>query len=218
MSRQPGDYDAAYYAAREGWLDRRIEAAALLRAANVGPGDTVLEVGCGGGTLLSQLDRRGARPVGVEVNATAARLARERVPAAAVVVIGTHIDLPFADGSFDAVVSQHVLEHLDRPVERLRAWSRLLTPGGRLALVTPNRRYPDHAHFFDPDHRHLWTADEALAACAAVGLREARAWTLFPYLGRGRVARALSTRLGSAFWRLPAAGIQGRTLLAVATL
>jgi SAM-dependent methyltransferase len=49
--------------------------------------------------------------------------------------------LPFADDSFDVVVSCHVLEHLADPRRYLREMKRVLDPRGRLWLITPNRLF-----------------------------------------------------------------------------
>lgn len=43
----------------------------------------------------------------------------------------------FADASFDRVIATHVLEHIVNPHEVLRAWTRLIKPGGTLSLVLP---------------------------------------------------------------------------------
>lgn len=44
-----------------------------------------------------------------------------------------------ADGTFDFVVSEHVLEHLGNPLKALREWGRVLKPGGKLFLFLPHR-------------------------------------------------------------------------------
>jgi SAM-dependent methyltransferase len=52
-------------------------------------------------------------------------------------------ELPFEDGSFDAVVGNFVILHLGRPEEATADFVRVLRPGGRLALTTWDR--PEHA-------------------------------------------------------------------------
>jgi SAM-dependent methyltransferase len=47
--------------------------------------------------------------------------------------------LPWPDVHFDAVVADSVLEHLDDPAPALREWARVLRPGGRLLVWSPNR-------------------------------------------------------------------------------
>lgn len=46
--------------------------------------------------------------------------------------------LPFADESFDFVVLQEVIEHLENPAHVVREFNRVLKPGGRWILTTPN--------------------------------------------------------------------------------
>jgi 2-polyprenyl-3-methyl-5-hydroxy-6-metoxy-1,4-benzoquinol methylase len=211
-------YDASYYTARDRWLDRRKEAEVLLRTIRLDSRSRLLDVGCGGGLLLSLASRTGARTIGVEVNIEALRIARTKAPGAALVAVGQKIGLPFRDGTFDAVVSQHVLEHLDHPVDHLREWRRMVGQHGAIVLATPNAWYPDPAHFFDTDHRHVWNVRELGAAFQAAGFVEASTWSLFPFLGKNRFAKALSVRLGSKMDRLTGYKGRGRTLIGYASL
>ena len=59
--------------------------------------------------------------------------------------------LPFPDGSFSGVVLLDVLHHLERPIEFLKEASRVLKPGGRLAMIEPAmttlaRQFYHHVH------------------------------------------------------------------------
>ena len=49
--------------------------------------------------------------------------------------------LPFSPAGFDAVYAGEILEHLADPDAALAAWVRVLRPGGRLVVTTPNRRH-----------------------------------------------------------------------------
>lgn len=138
-----GDYDCGYAASgsRGRTLRRRAELAAALLGA--GPGD-VLDAGMGGGVLLEELDRRGWRVAGVDLAPSMVERARGRLPHARERLLeGSIEDLPFADGSFDAVVATGVLEYaahdLDRAVTEL---VRVLRPGGTLVASFPNYRAP----------------------------------------------------------------------------
>ena len=54
--------------------------------------------------------------------------------------------LPFADLSFDVVISNHVIEHTPDPCEHLREIYRILKPSGIVYLATPNRLWPREFH------------------------------------------------------------------------
>src|SRR5919202_4716421 len=72
---------------------------AILAALALGPGDRLLEIGCGGGLLLRDALATGAAAVGLDHSEEMVRLAAERAPAAEV-VLGRAEALPFADGAF----------------------------------------------------------------------------------------------------------------------
>jgi len=96
----------------------------------------VLDVGCGGGSFLAALQRRGIRVVGLDASPRAARVAwRENaVPS----VCAALERAPFPPESFGAITLFHVLEHCDSPQVLLEAAHRLLSPGGRLYVQVPN--------------------------------------------------------------------------------
>jgi SAM-dependent methyltransferase len=78
-----------------------------------------------------------ARAVGIDVDAAIVRhrVLRQRVAASGYA-------LPFVDASFDLVTANMVLEHLEAPVVALREVARVLAPGGRMLIHTPNRFHP----------------------------------------------------------------------------
>lgn len=128
-------------------------------------GEALLEVGYGGGGLLRRLARlRPARLVGVDVSAAVPR----RI-AGAELVRAEAAALPFADGSFDAVVSVSVLHFWSRLEPMLAELGRVLRAGGRLVLVfePPEalRRWAGHRYGF-----LLWSEADVVAAAAASGL------------------------------------------------
>ncbi|MCY1139462.1 methyltransferase domain-containing protein [Actinoplanes sp. Pm04-4] len=96
----------------------------------------VLEVGAGTGALWSRVEP----PAGLTlVDFSAAMCAGLRlVPGARVVRAGA-TELPFADGTFDGLIANHMLYHLDDPAAGLREFARVLRPGGRLAVSVNGR-------------------------------------------------------------------------------
>ncbi|MGW3359913.1 class I SAM-dependent methyltransferase [Streptomyces bungoensis] len=105
---------------------------ALLDAAGVGAGTRVLDVGTGTGTAALAAGERGAVVRAVDADPGMVAEARRRGVAAEVAVLPR---LPFADGAFDAVVGNFVLNHVGRPRTALAELRRVLRPGGRLALT-----------------------------------------------------------------------------------
>ena len=108
------------------------------------PGAHVLDVACGsGGPDLHVARTRGARVVGVDVNAhaieTASKAARREGLAslARFVQADAGLPLPFADASFDAVVCIDAINHLSDRLGVLRDWHRVLKPGGRIMFTDP---------------------------------------------------------------------------------
>ncbi len=106
---------------------------ALAGAGWPGP---VLDVGCGGGLFLRLLKDRGYRVAGLDRASEAAGLCwkQNAVPA----VCGSLEQAPVAPGSCAAVTMFHVLEHVPDPRAYLLAARKLLRPGGRLIVQTPN--------------------------------------------------------------------------------
>jgi SAM-dependent methyltransferase len=98
-------------------------------------GGRLLDAGCGAGEQLAMMRSAGWRVQGLDVDPAAVRAARSR---GFEVFEGDLRAAPFADRAFDAITMIHVVEHLVRPHEHVAAARRLLAPGGRLVIVTPN--------------------------------------------------------------------------------
>jgi sarcosine/dimethylglycine N-methyltransferase len=113
---------------------------ALARRAGITAASRVLDLGAGlGGPARFLAARRGCRVAAVELHAGraagAARLTRLVGLARRVAVVrGDAAALPFADGAFDACVSQEVLLHIADKARTLEECRRVLRPGGRLAF------------------------------------------------------------------------------------
>jgi SAM-dependent methyltransferase len=131
---------------------------------------TLLDVGCGHGTFLGAMAKRGWKVSGVDFDPAAIEAAR-RVHGLDVHV-GT-VDTIVARGmSFDVVTASHVVEHVPDPVQFLAQCRRLLRPGGCVILKTPNadslgaRLYGRAWRGLEPPrHLHIFTTG-ALEACA----------------------------------------------------
>ena len=109
----------------------------MAEIAEIGAGDRVLDVACGTGVLargaLARVGTAGA-VTGLDLNDDMLAMARQMEPAVDW-RRGDALDLPFTDGSFDAVVSQFALMFFPDPATALRQMWRVLAPGGRLAVA-----------------------------------------------------------------------------------
>lgn len=109
----------------------------LCEAAGIRPGQRVLDVACGTGALTQAAAERvgpGGAVTGLDANPEMLAVARRKLPGIAW-RDGRAESLPFADASFDAVVSQFGLMFFDDRVAALREMRRVLRPGGRLAVA-----------------------------------------------------------------------------------
>ncbi len=205
-------YDEGYYRYREQTRDFRLETDILINLLRIAPGCRVLELGCGGGALLARLEKEGCRPVGVDLLDDAVEAARKMAGGCEVVKADVS-RLPFPDASFDRLVSQHLVEHLADLPAALSEWRRLLTPGGVMALCTPNRRYQNPGIFEDPGHVRLYDRRELADAVEKAGFGVERCLTVFPGLGPDRVSVKVGVPLYRLFQPLPYFRERGRTIL-----
>ncbi|WP_433201150.1 class I SAM-dependent methyltransferase [Dactylosporangium sp. CS-047395] len=120
-------------------------ASELLDAAGVAAGVRLLDVGTGTGTVAALASERGADVVAVDAEPTMVELARAVVPD---VRLGRLPELPFADGSFDAVVANFVVNHVPDPGAAVADLARVSR--GRVALtVWPYPAPPLQQLWFD---------------------------------------------------------------------
>ena len=107
----------------------------VLDALVLGPGDVLLDVGCGGGVFLRRALETGCEVVGVDHSREMVELARQT--SGARVVEGRAEELPFADGEFTAVSCIVAFFFFPDPVRALGEFRRVLDPaGGRAAIFT----------------------------------------------------------------------------------
>jgi SAM-dependent methyltransferase len=116
----------------------------LLDAVGAGPGTRLLDVACGPGAATAAAARRGADAVGVDLSAAMVELASRSKPDLTFQVAPAEA-LPFADGSFDAVVAGFLVHHISDLEPVLAEFRRVLAPGGRVALTAWSP--PDQARF-----------------------------------------------------------------------
>jgi ubiquinone/menaquinone biosynthesis C-methylase UbiE len=106
-------------------------------------------VGCGNGALFDSIGPQ--RVLGVDPNIDGLRHSTRRHPGVAF-LCADGARLPLADESVDVVTAQHVIEHIADYQQAVAEWFRVLRPGGRLILVTPNGEFADPSVFADDSH------------------------------------------------------------------
>ena len=126
-----------HWTTRESLFKRR-----LVEQASPQPGQRVLDLGCGTGTLALLVKERqpAAEVVGLDADPEMLGQAREKAERAGVELSldeGFSTDLPYPDGSFDLVLSTLFFHHLKPEAKRLTAGeiSRVLRPGGELHVA-----------------------------------------------------------------------------------
>ena len=154
----------------------------------VGPGDRVLDMGCGGGRHAFALYRRGAHVTALDMDpaelkdvagmfAAMAEAGEAPAGATAAAVRGTAYGLPFADDTFDYVVCAEVLEHLPEDSRAMAELTRVLKPGGLIAVTVP-RWGPELLcwalssayHEVEGGHVRIYRGSELVRRLTAVGL------------------------------------------------
>jgi len=116
----------------------------LLFVDELPPGE-LLEVGCGAGDRLPVFKALGWRVTGQDVDPLAGSAVKPKTGID--VHVGPLEDLARAQRRFDAIVVNHVIEHVVDPVALLRICGSMLRPGGSLVCVTPNASSWGHRRF-----------------------------------------------------------------------
>jgi 2-polyprenyl-3-methyl-5-hydroxy-6-metoxy-1,4-benzoquinol methylase len=170
----------------------------------------LLDVGCGSGTYLRAMRDLGWEVCGVEVNAEAARLARERWGLD--VRQGTLEEAGLPGSEFDVITFWHTLEHLPSPRRALAECRRLLRPGGLIMLETPNCAGPGARlfgerwfHLDAPRHLYAFTPDTLRRLLAQLGFTAVQVWPVANALGLAGSLQLIwdekRGRVGGRGWR-----------------
>lgn len=139
-------------------LDAQARGHALL--ARVPGAGAILDVGCGTGGFVAAAAAAGRQVVGIDIASRWLVVCRKRVesakrtglkgqptrhsrsdPPGPGLITACVEALPFADGTFAAVVADSLLEHLENPLQAMAEMIRVLKPGGTLVIWFPNRRW-----------------------------------------------------------------------------
>ncbi len=105
-------------------------------------GSEILDLGCGDGRSVPIWNVFG-RATGIDLSAAAVEQAGRNFPGLKF-VCGDAVHSPFEDNSFDIVISQEVVEHIENQTAYVDECHRLLRKDGYLVLTTPNKYYFDN--------------------------------------------------------------------------
>ena len=201
-AREPG-FDA-YWGARDAFF-------ALVPPARAGA--RALEVGCGEGRVSRDLAARGHPVLGVDASPSLVAAAAAAHPEGEYAVADAGA-LPFADASFDLVVSYNVLMDVEDMPRAVAELARVLAPGGRLcACVThpfadAGRWQPDGAFTVRGSYLAGGPYDDVLERGRMAMRFSGRTYPLEAYFsamaGAGLVVEALREPAGEGEWsRVP---------------
>ena len=156
-----------------------------LARLDVGPGQLLLDAGCGEGRHCFGALERGARVVGLDLDleslrkaAGALRFRGRQKGALAAMLQGDAFRLPFADASFDRVICAEVMEHVHDYRAAARELARVTRPGGRVAVTIPTAtseqlylRLGDDYFESPGGHIRIFAPRDLAKALGAAGLR-----------------------------------------------
>ena len=210
----------------EDYCLRLMHLSAYEETAKRAHGKRVLEIGCNTGYGTKILSEVCSKIVGVDLSASALRVAVERYSADNIDYLRIDgVTLPFDDGAFDLVISFQVIEHISNYETYLSELKRVLAPSGKVVFTTPNARVR-----LDPGmkpwnefHVREFTAEELrqllcdwFPGVEILGLSASEEVYNVEY---GRVQRNLAEARQKAAERLPSFGdIRARIIIGAKTL
>jgi 2-polyprenyl-3-methyl-5-hydroxy-6-metoxy-1,4-benzoquinol methylase len=183
---------------------------------SLGKKGTVLDLGCGNGSLSHELSKLGFEVHGIDGSESGIQIAREAFPQVQFLLGDVENDLspdPFQAESFDVVVSTEVVEHLYHPRRLIENAFRLLRPSGHFIVSTPYHGYVKNVvlalsgkmdkHFtalWDGGHIKFWSRETLSGLLTENGFIDLR------FVGTGRVPYVWKSMILIA--RKPAGGLK----------
>ena len=189
--------DAVALAGHEVHVCRYREARTLLRW--LGPGDLrglrVLDVAGGDGYWAGQARKRGARAVALDLATSKLHYGRGLAHAPALIE-GDALQLPFADASFDRVMSICAIEHFDDGEKALDEMTRVLAPGGELVMSADALTLAEHWPNLFRAHCERYHVKRTYSHQELTSLLAARGLAVLEYRYQFRSRRAQRMYLG----------------------
>lgn len=190
----------------------RGEADAEVRFLQNVPQGRLLDVGCGSGEWLLSMRSLGWRVEGLDFDESAVAAARQRGLEAR---HGSLEEQNFPGDSFDAITLAHVIEHVPDPVRTVAECARILKPGGKMVVATPNNSSLGHRFFRQnwrglepPRHLHIFSPESlrrtlGLAGFQTVLIRPQIARTVISesfFLWRGASGQSVTSGRSCPAW------------------
>ena len=170
-----------YFRSLHAHVDRALTAGSACGASTA----KVLDAGCGTGGLILRLRQRHPdwRYSGIDFMPLACELARKRCGPEVDIRVASITELPFADESFDAVVSADVVCQVDNPEVAAREFSRVLRPGGVAVINVPAYMWMWSYHDDSCQTKHRYTRREVDRLLADAGFVDRRTthWNALPF-------------------------------------
>jgi SAM-dependent methyltransferase len=168
-----------YDAVLTGWYQN--DTNEVFRGVPIGPGDVVVDVGCGGGGSSLFCARRGAYVAAIDhdrqVAATVRSKLAEVAPYSHAALAADAHQLPFADGVATRVICTEVLEHADDPNRILKELFRIGRSGAQYVLSVPSstlenlqKQIAPAVYFQKPNHVRIFTEQQFASLIAGTGL------------------------------------------------
>lgn len=177
-------------------------------------GETICDLGCGGGANDVLLSLPGAKVFGVDIDRGSLFQAKRQASS-----LGVHVNYAVADlgqsqflcfksGSFDKAVSYCVLEHLKNPTKFLAEVNRVLQPGGVLVLSMDSFSKPDASRDLRDAHRRICHVEEYYGLADAEQLLAGSGFRVRKsvFLLRSPIAAWLFERLLRSYFRSEVSG------------
>ncbi len=121
--------------------ERRLE---MIRRYAALEGATFLDIGCGLGAYVKRISDFSDHTFGCDIDI--GRVAQAASAGVGGLCAAVSESLPFADGSFDAILLNEVIEHVNDDRATILEALRVTKPGGRVVIFAPNRFYPFETH------------------------------------------------------------------------
>jgi SAM-dependent methyltransferase len=162
------------------------------------PNGRLLDVGCGSGDWLLTMRGFGWQVQGMDFDENAVKAARQN---GLDVGCGSLEQQEYPDNSFDAVTLNHVIEHVPDPVGTLAECARILKPGGKLVVLTPNSSSLGHSVFKQnwrglepPRHLHIFSNRSMRLLLARAGFKQI---SIHPQIARSVIHESILLRRGA---------------------